>query len=403
MGFAKHRMMAQEEHGYRLDEDAGSVCGKCGGDYALAEVVAGNATENQCDYCGAESENPIAADVEVVLDRMGSSIASEYDQAVDALSRDEGEYVGAATYDIEEVLADEGWDGHPKFRALVLDAFADGHYCRRDPYAIAEFEALQLGWREFRDTVIKEARFTFTLVPDLDDGEHGYPVLRGGAMLQNLGKLIAEHGLYRELRAGESWLRARPVKKRTADYMTAKDLGAPPSYKAQPNRMSPAGIPMFYASKNEQTSIEEALGASSREGADRDAMVARFETTREGLVVDLTDIPPTPSLFDEARRAERPQLGFLHGFERDVSAPLRPEDKQQTEYVPTQIVCEYLRHHWRTSDGRRPVGLMFRSARHRDTLNIVYFLGPEGCLEPGADADPAAFQVRLTESRRVMR
>ena len=57
---------------------------------------------------------------------------------------------------------------------------------------------------------------------------------------------------------------------------------------------------------------------------------------------------------------------------------------------------------WRTSDGQRPVGLMFRSARQRETTNIAYFLGPEGCLEPDADADPTAFQVRLMEYHRVV-
>ena len=402
MGFVKKRMMEQDEHGYRLDEGGGSVCEQCVDDYALAELVAANVTEHACDYCGAESEHPIAADVETVLEHMGTSIATEYDQAIEELFRDEGEYVGAATYDIEEVLSNGGWEGHPEFRKLVISAFAEAHYCQRDPYAVGEFEALHLGWREFRQTVIKEARFTFTLVADRDEGEHGYPVLRGGAMLQNLGELINEYGLHRLLRAGESWLRVRPVNKRAVDYTTAKDLGAPPSHKAQPNRMSPAGIPMFYASKDEQTSIDEAIGAS-RQGEDQDAMVAVFETTRDGHVVDLTEVPPTPSLFDEARRAERPRLGFLNGFATDVSQPLRPEDEQQTEYVPTQIICEYLRHHWRTSDGHRPVGLMFRSARQRETVNVVYFIGPEGCLELGAQTDPAKFQVRLTETRRVAR
>lgn len=401
MGLAKKRMLEQDEHGYRLDSDGGSVCAECVNDYALAELVSTEATDNWCDFCGAESADPIAVDVEVVLAHIGTSIATEYEQAVNVLSWDEGAYVGT-TYDIDDVLGDEGWEPHPRVYELVQSAFSDALYCDPDPGALSEVEALHLGWREFRQTVISQARFTFTLGPADNDDERGHPVLSGGAMLKNLGELTAQYGLHREIGAGEPWLRVRPVDKGEPDYTTAKDLGAPPSPSAQPNRMSPAGIPMFYASNDEKTSVDEALGAS-RAGGGQDAMVAVFETVRDGLVVDLTEVPPAPSLFDEARCGERPRLGFLNGFVRDVSQPLRPEDKQQTEYVPTQIVCEYLRHHWRTSKGQRPAGLMFRSARNPETLNVVYFIGPDDCLEPGADAHAHRFQVRLKDANRVSR
>lgn len=391
--------MGQEEHGYRLDGYGGNVCSSCVDDYALAELVAAEASATRCDFCDAQSEEPMAADVEIVLGHMGHSIATEYDQAVEALGSDEGEFVGSSTYVIYEVLDEEGWEGHPRFRELVMLAFSDGHYCQRDPYALSESEALHLGWREFRRTVQKEARFTFTLMAQHDDAEYGFPVLRGGAMLHHLGELINEYDLYRELGPGEPWIRVRPVHKEKADYTTAEELGAPPSHRAKPNRMSPAGIPMFYASNNEATSIEEALGARA-DGAHQDAMVAVFETTREGLVVDLTDVPHAPSLFDEANRHKRPRLGFLNGFARDVSRPLSPDDEQQTEYVPTQIVCEYLRHHFATRTGQRPVGLMFRSSKNEATINVVYFVGPESCLEPGAERDLHQFQLELRQTRR---
>lgn len=401
MGLAKKRMMEQDERGYRIHEDGGNVCATCVSDYALARLVEAEATEIRCDFCGSESPQPIAVDVEIVLDHIGESIASEYDDAVNELPWDEGAYVGT-TYTIDDVLGDEDWEPQEAFYDLVRRAFSDAQYCQRDPFVLSEFEALHLGWRDFRRTVISEARFTFALVPEGDDEEPGHPVLRGGAMLRMLGDLINEYRLYRVLEAGEDWLRVRPLKKSEPDYTTAKDLGSPPSHKAQPNRMSPAGIPMFYASKDGHTSVKEALGAS-KAGTDQDGMVATFGTTRPGLVVDLTEIPQPPSLFDEARRAQRARIGFLNGFARDVSQPLRKEDEQQTEYVPTQIVCEYLRHRWRTPDGRRPAGLMFRSASHGETLNVVYFVGPEGCVEPTADSDSAEFQLRLKQARRVAR
>ncbi len=64
-------------------------------------------------------------------------------------------------------------------------------------------------------------------------------------MLGTIGRLCSEFGLVEDLPAGSVIFRARESKR----ALTVRELGPPPRDLAlQSNRMSPAGIVMFYAS-----------------------------------------------------------------------------------------------------------------------------------------------------------
>jgi len=129
-----------------------------------------------------------------------------------------------------------------------------------------------------------------------------------------------------------------------ARYSTAKDLGAPPPEAAAQSRMSPAGIPMFYAADDAETALAETVDPPRTRV--KAATIGTFETTDDCRIVDLRRLPAPPSYFDdspEARALQAP-LGFLHGFRHDVSARIERDGRIHVEYVPTQVVCEYLRH-----------------------------------------------------------
>ena len=158
----------------------------------------------------------------------------------------------------------------------------------------------------------------------------------------------------------------------------AKLLGTPDESKAAANRMSPAGIPMFYGSDSPETVIAEIGAHSSRQHA----IVGQFRTIRDLMVIDLSSLPDVPSRFDEERRDHYYDILFLRSFAEDLARPVTLDGREHIDYVPTQIVTEYLRQ-------QAPFqvdGLQFASAQCVG-LNAVIFSTQDECVDEG-DEDP---------------
>ena len=97
------------------------------------------------------------------------------------------------------------------------------------------------------------SRYLFlTVGDDADPGE--IPV---SEMLRELGSAVQEAELVRTLPEGTLLYRARSHGRN--DYpTTASELGAPPAqYSTISSRMSPNGIPMFYAARDRDTALRE--------------------------------------------------------------------------------------------------------------------------------------------------
>ena len=140
-------------------------------------------------------------------------------------------------------------------------------------------------------------------------------------------------GLLRELPAGSKLIRARCEDNGTP-LKTPHDLGPPPAEKAtQANRMSPAGIPMFYACEDKETALKE---SSSDPGM---FAVGKFKTLRPITILELADIPPIPSLFesvsDSVEVLPRRVLTFLHHVAEEMSRPIERDGRVHISYVPT--------------------------------------------------------------------
>ena len=83
-------------------------------------------------------------------------------------------------------------------------------------------------------------------------------------------------------------------------------------------------------------------------------------------------MPPTPS-FWFTPLYERDQLRFLRSFTESVTEPVVHDGREHIDYVPTQILTEYLRHEYGTYNGQRLDGIMYPSAQHNTGKNIVLF------------------------------
>lgn len=89
------------------------------------------------------------------------------------------------------------------------------------------------------------------------------------------------------------------------------------------------------------------------------------------MILDLPNLPRVPTILhelpDSLEYDPRPRLIFLHEISREMSRPIARDDRVHVEYVPTQVVTEYLRT-VTTIDGRRIDGIdtRVRAATRRD-------------------------------------
>jgi hypothetical protein len=384
MGRMKELQLEQWEAGFSASWGQ-SVCGSCTGDEALSSLVEEHANADECSFCGRKGQN-IAVDTDTVLKHIGSQLLIGWSRAEDILYHDSEEESGYAgpVYEIRDVLESEGVEfGDTDFETFVLEAFGETQYTPAGVYAMTQGEALRAGWDDLVETVKHRQRFFFVLARNDRSGDGaGVAVPRGRELLSELDRLICEYGLLRELPARTPLYRVRlhPLRKR---YKTAKDLGAPPPNSASQSRMSPAGIPMLYTAEEIETALAETVG--TRRSRRKGLTIATFKPTETLRIVDFSQLPPIPSVFDDSPDTPRirHELGFLYGMRRDIGGEVKLDGRQHIEYVPTQVVCEYIRHQLPEKLGEPVHGLAWESTRAHGGHNVVLFFDRDRCVETG--------------------
>jgi hypothetical protein len=136
--------------------------------------------------------------------------------------------------------------------------------------------------------------------------------------------------------------------------------------------MSPPGISFFYAACDEPTALAELRGVDGEI-----ATTADWLTRRDCFIVDLAQIPRLPSIFDEVLSHMRPTIRFLGRFVQEISRPVRAHDDPAVDYVPTQVVAEYIRHCVTSDDGEPIEGIKYPSAAKPGGTNVVLFPRPD--------------------------
>lgn len=272
----------------------------------------------------------------------------------------------------------------------VLEAVQDCVDQRRwhgDPVALVPRSSpMQDSWERLCRTVAER---------DLDlpdsDPSPGSDRDRLESLMDRIAGIIREEDLIRRIEPGEKIWRGRMRADATPPGYRAVDIGSAPPERAAENRMSRAGVPLFYGSADSDTAVVEISARDDRPFA----AVAAFETTRPLRVLDLVDIPRPPSRFDREQAARRDSLVFLRDFAGDLSRPVFYDGRRHRDYRPTQYVTDY----FRASSELRVEGIRFRSA-HNDGVNYALFVDARECLEP--DAADGAGTLRLIEgSERV--
>ena len=253
MGLAKARKMDQEELGYSYNGND-YVCSECFTDEVIMRFVEENTTHNSCNYCGRSSEEPIAADLEKVIKFILEGIRTEYgDPDAEYVSYDtaEGGYQGEVI-DSYDLLHDDYIDSFTEDEQLledILDAIRDRQWCQKDFYRLRPEEALLFGWKQFSEQVKHHSRYVFLKLPvsrGRNQDPDSIPASKMLGRLQDVIKSLTNLGLIKVVKKGHKIWRLR-VHDPSLVCNNVATCG-PPSFDdaKTSNRMSPAGIPMFY-------------------------------------------------------------------------------------------------------------------------------------------------------------
>ena len=367
MGLAKSEWMEAQERGWvQLDTH---VCGNCVEDSYLKELISANVKSRKCDYCGRSAGEDIAASTNVVLEAVFLTVWAYYcEPTVGGVPYDHGFIIEPK--DIGDVLEDLGFEGHQDLVEAVIaaeangDAYvpaADGHWASSH-----EHEILRSGWNGFARAVKHETRFHFSAMPPSSSG--GHPEVDVAGMLPLLAERLRP--LIRTLPAGTQVHRIRVRKRKERWEPTAAEFGAPPPERTTAGRMNPAGIPYLYTSFNAATACCE-VGMDHR--TSHTVFAALFALTRDIEVIDLTQPPVLPSIFDTGRKQDREEALFIHDFVEAISARVTKDDREHIDYVPSQVVCEYLAQVFEPGPDQRLAGLIFPSSIKPGGKNLVVF------------------------------
>jgi hypothetical protein len=369
MGYWSDRSIEEMERP-NLGEIDKFVCAECVIDDALAEFVQSHFESNRCDYCGATAEEPIAAPFNVVMSRIFEAISTKYADAQDVdLPWVEGGWLTEKICAMEVVEDfDPGWDGAFVEDVLAcLDPMAYWTKHVHGDWAISNpQDTLRYGWEGFKTQVLTKTRYLFLTEPE-DKYETGHPdYLPIARMLDALGQVLRRHSPSTVVDVGERLFRVRAAKP-DETWSSFDEVGVPPIGVASAGRMNPAGIPYFYLGIDEATAVAEVITKNTK------YFVATFETKRPLRLINLIDLPKRhspflPELYDESH-----EIGFLHDFARDLCQPVSKDGREHVEYVPTQIVSEFLRYRFRDAEEEPVDGLIYASVKNPGSRNFVIF------------------------------
>ncbi|WP_436774883.1 RES domain-containing protein [Yinghuangia sp. YIM S09857] len=259
--------------------------------------------------------------------------------------------------------------------------------------------ALMASWQSFCHIIRHRIRHVFWKLPEAADRTGlGRGEIPPADILREIGGIIASLDLIRTIAPDRELWRARwhhPDER----VDTAAALGTlPEGLSTRSNRMSPAGIPMFYGATGADTARAEAVASAVPDAA---LTVGAFRVSRPATIVDFTELPPVPSPLDAASGHLSQCVAFLRDFVGDLAREARP-DFAEIDYVPTQVVTEFLLHAW---DYGVPVdGIAYRSTQHEGRC-VVLDVKSEQCVDPvkptGPDAVPTP--APLPDGRDVLR
>lgn len=389
MGIAKRMWEEEQGRGYSLNKGK-TVCTECFEDYGIKKFIIKSNTHSSCSYCEVY-DDIVACSLDELIEHLLTSIYHEWgDPANEGLPYEtrEGGWQVASVNNTWELFFNAGLNNvHGETLDDICDAIHNQEWCEKNPYSLSGDKTLLFGWNKFSDFVKSKARYVFLKDknPDYDEDQHDEmdPV----DILSALETITKKIGLVKTVEPTTQIHRVRIVDP-NIDLKTAKELGSPSNDLAKmANRMSPAGISMFYGAFDIDTAIKETYDPCD---ANKKAISGIFEPVRALSVIDLSEGLYIPSLFDEDERDNRDYMSFLFDFVEDFTKPIERSDRAHVDYVPTQVVTEYIRHIFTDTDDSPIDGVIYPSSKNEGQKAIVIFATSSQCVEIAESSEEGA-------------
>lgn len=368
MGLSKREWEEAQERGWSAADKY--VCVDCMEDDYLKSVITGSTSSIKCDYCSSMSDEEIGAPLEVILGPIADALLAHFaEPAAAGLPRDDGDWVGADITDTYDALmslpltcdGDLFDDIARSFHNTAWIPCADGFWL-----ALHRSDELHYSWESFVSVVKYRSRYFFSHRHagdnPVDDDKYS-PM----SLLEQIGHMASSLELVRTLPAGMLLYRVRQVRLEER-CETFEHVGPPPEGLAIAGRMNPAGISYFYLAFESTTAFAEVLVRPPCQAA-----LANCESLTNLIVLDLTLLPPLPSVFDNERRDEYEAILFLLRFVKAISEPVTRDGQEHIEYVPSQVVSEFFAQMFHTEAGVRLDGLAYPSTVMPGGKNLVLF------------------------------
>lgn len=340
------------------------VCSSCFADFDLRRLIRGANGARGCDFCG-RYDSP-TEDLEVVCSHIEECLRRFWGFAVDQLPYEsaEGGYQGQTWYTSEVLFDEEGLslprDDDGALRDAILHELPDETWCEYDWLTLDEDVALRSSWDQFCQNIKHHRRFFFHALGGPDDRDR----YSAGGLLSAIARMSQHLELIRELPADTRLWRCRPDISR-GKRVSAADFGPPPKQLAtQSNRMNPPGIPLMYLASTARTALLETRATTAR--------VGQWRTLRSARLLDLRRPPEVPGTFSGEDRHATLHSRFLWDFRRHIMSPVERDDRVHIEYLPSQVVSEFLRDY--EFEGGKLDGIAYGSVVDPRGWNVALFV-----------------------------
>lgn len=377
MGYAKNKMMENEDLGFKMPKKK-NICSNHFYDPAIVDYIELNGKKISCSYCKPKYQSDKAISLEDLMKFLCRGIYFFYDDAANAglpyESSDEG-YHGTYCDSSELIYNVIGLDSDSsEITQEIIDHLQDYFWCKKDSFALDKDEELIYDWKRFADLIKYKVRYSFFKVKRFDSNDH----LTISNILLEVARSIDKLNLINIAEKGQVIFRSRQHSS-IENLTKIEELGPPPlKYCTFSNRMSPAGISMFYGAFEQLTAESEVIDVKNlREKSI--ISTGRFILKEDLYLVDLCSLPNLPSIFDEERRGLISTVAFLYRFVDQIAKSVERDGMEHIDYVPTQVLTEYFRFIVPELTQYKIDGIIYPSAKNENGRCCVIFCDSEEC------------------------
>ncbi|MEO8150261.1 MAG: HEPN-associated N-terminal domain-containing protein [Bacteroidia bacterium] len=325
-----------------------------------------------CEYCPSNTTCVSTWDLARFIE---DCIVSEYDNPDNLeylynaeLGKYYSVYSQLKVYNTTELLEELLPDVDFEILEDISNHFSNNFWASNDSiWGPSQTTFLKNGWEKFKNIIKHKVRFLFfddtfkyTFHDEADEALNPYLILK------ELGEGIQKLNLFTAFDGGQLQVFRCRQHNNEEPVNNAFALGSSPSSKAKANRMSPVGISMFYGALDLYTCNDEVLDVNWHNTI---LTTGCFTNLKALNLIDFTKIKNTHSIFDAANSDNRVLITFIQEFTKDLSIPIKPDDKTHIDYIPTQIGTEYLRYFL------NPIhGIIYNSVKGHGGKCVVLFI-----------------------------